>query len=421
MTLISIVTIISIHVPTRGTTYTNDPYLYSHHYFNPRSYERNDRISGDMPHRQHNFNPRSYERNDVLFSDCQLGSIRFQSTFLREERPSTTQIYADLNTISIHVPTRGTTCNFDCCLSVYRFQSTFLREERQMRSVHPLRRKLFQSTFLREERLFIPDIVANCGNISIHVPTRGTTAATLIAVSLFTDFNPRSYERNDVHLLHIGHLPKISIHVPTRGTTYSFVFYQTLNTDFNPRSYERNDLYCNNKQTGLQKFQSTFLREERQMRSVHPLRRKLFQSTFLREERQSILCVSSLCFLISIHVPTRGTTKCAPFILSEENYFNPRSYERNDATSELKEISSVLISIHVPTRGTTIALISFLLIFLFQSTFLREERHITGERVRSRAYFNPRSYERNDLTYPGYFILYPYFNPRSYERNDRLL
>ena len=77
---------------------------------------------------------------------------------------------------------------------------------------------------------------------------------------------------------------------------------------------------------------------------------------------------------ISIHVPTRGTT---------------RGIERGYLAKE--------ISIHVPTRGTTCHyLCIYFHIYKFQSTFLREERH---KKVRFKGRFrdfNPRSYERND-------------------------
>ncbi len=57
-----------------------------------------------------------------------------------------------------------------------------------------------------------------------------------------SDFNPRSYERNDslIFVLKYG-LPFISIHVPTRGTTIILLPLHSFSSYFNPRSYERND------------------------------------------------------------------------------------------------------------------------------------------------------------------------------------
>ena len=54
--------------------------------------------------------------------------------------------------------------------------------------------------------------------ISIHVPTRGTTVISANGVPYY-DFNPRAHEGHDhVHEGRRRHTP-ISIHVPTRGTT----------------------------------------------------------------------------------------------------------------------------------------------------------------------------------------------------------
>ena len=58
--------------------------------------------------------------------------------------------------------------------------------------------------------------------------------------------------------------------------------------------------------------------------------------------------------IISIHVPTRGTTCKGCKFKKCFLYFNPRSYERNDSSLLTCLCISIHISIHVPTRGTTI-------------------------------------------------------------------
>ena len=125
---------------------------------------------------------------------------------------------------------------------------------------------------------------------------------------------------------------------------------------------------------GTIQFQSTFLREERlkYVSDGHPLLG--FQSTFLREERPLPAVCDVEYDLISIHVPTRGTTLRSLWLQIPPADFNPRSYERNDALEkeewaarfnfnprsyERNDINIfasqyiIKISIHVPTRGTT--------------------------------------------------------------------
>ena len=90
-------------------------------------------------------------------------------------RGTTRALYAKLSQleISIHVPTRGTTCSG----SVFRLKF-----------------------------------------ISIHVPTRGTTKIDT-EVTKNDYFNPRAHEGHDTVEVRDGRLYVISIHVPTRGTT----------------------------------------------------------------------------------------------------------------------------------------------------------------------------------------------------------
>ena len=134
---------------------------------------------------------------------------------------------------------------------------------------------------------------------------------------------------------------------PTRDIRFS------INTYFNPRSHERSDV-------GYDWFFCVLTQI-----SIHaPTRgatKKLF--TFLKNE------------CISIHAPTRGATKNRPWKNHSNNYFNPRSHERSDATPTTSRHQlgnfnprshersdghcldlfhpSSGISIHAPTRGAT--------------------------------------------------------------------
>ena len=143
--------------------------------------------------------------------------------------------------------------------------------------------------------------------VSIHVPTRGTT----------------------LHLFSISTASKVSIHVPTRGTTR------------------------------ISSNVSVFIE---------------FQSTFPRGER-------------------RGSE----LSVSEGWSFNPRSHEGNDKPEPNSHIKSG-VSIHVPTRGTTKLSTLFVVVIQFQSTFPRGER-LDLDGVWHHSYgFNPRSHEGNDNT-----------------------
>ena len=98
-------------------------------------------------------------------------------------------------------------------------------------------------------------------------------------------------------------------------------------------------------------FQSTLLREERPSGSWKRKRPKRFQSTLLREERRSKHMWIMMDYFISIHAPARGAT-----VIARCQYV---SYH---------------ISIHAPARGATNSLLSVVLVEIFQSTLLREER-----------------------------------------------
>ena len=121
--------------------------------------------------------------------------------------------------------------------------------------------------------------------ISIHVPTRGTT----------------------IHVPTRGTTKRISIHVPTRGTTAWPKAAFSAFADFNPRPHKGDDF------------------------PQQPLfwNRILFQSTSPQGGRPIYCCrwISSI-------------------------YFNPRPHKGDDQ-SYWSFAANHLISIHVPTRGTT--------------------------------------------------------------------
>ena len=182
--------------------------------------------------------------------------------------------------ISIHVPSWGTTNHWIRMPRPYIFQSTFPRGERQF-LVHAFHAgyDLFQSTFPRGERP--PPVMASqippkfqstfprgerqgtkasstpASDISIHVPSWGTTVVvvdldknnefqstfprgerrvTMTQATTPDYFNPRSLVGNDdlYGLAPVG--AYISIHVPSWGTTANFhkysLFFYAINIIF---------------------------------------------------------------------------------------------------------------------------------------------------------------------------------------------
>ena len=121
--------------------------------------------------------------------------------------------------------------------------------------------------------------------------------------------------------------------------------------------------------------------------------------------------------------------------------FNPRSYERSDPTSSaitcsicpfqstllrkerhlLNPVIPVywIVSIHAPTKGATmvITLSSIAELCFNPRSYERSDisRTDIGMTLQS---FNPRSYERSDIIYAIVGIWVTCFNPRSYERSD---
>ena len=166
-----------------------------------------------------------------------------------------------------------------------------------------------------------------------------------------TDFNPRAYTRHDSTRLRRGAagqgFQSTCLHEARRlrGDVHGD------GGDFNPRAYTRHDggddfmvgqwilfqstclhearLRITGWRARANRFQSTCLHEARHARCGGRRRQRRFQSTCLHEAR-----------------PWSRTG------FQPTGYFNPRAYTRHDVTSCAVDMS-ILISIHVPTRGTT--------------------------------------------------------------------
>ena len=233
-----------------------------------------------------------------------------------------------------------------------KFQSTFPRGERPYQLWLAAEGKKFQSTFPRgERRVSLPKYFIS-KLVSIHVPARGTTICTDLALSpirfqstfprgerqerslipdegrRFQSTFPRGERHRAAKLIHSKTV--VSIHVPARGTTVPVYKYEIYADGFNPRSREGNDLKDRFVQAEIQQV-SIHVPARGTTAMIQPCSRKLFvfQSTFPRGERLK-----------------RGVASYSAYS------FNPRSREGNDSK----------------THTTLQTLCSF------QSTFPRGER-----------------------------------------------
>ena len=122
--------------------------------------------------------------------------------------------------------------------------------------------------------------------------------------------------------------------------------------------------------------------------------------------------------LISIHVPTRGTTLRAFDAALPDRDFNPRAYTRHDA-SEVTYTVTEAISIHVPTRGTTAGTISWSANgYYFNPRAYTRHDSVLQDGEREQTDFNPRAYTRHDTLVAAVAGVNVDFNPRAYTRHD---
>ena len=143
------------------------------------------------------FNPRSHEGSDVLYLNSLCGSVLFQSTLPRGERPAAVSlseiIFPNFNPRSHE----GSDTGGDC-------------------------RRWYVSDFnprSHEGSDLLPSLASRIPDISIHAPTRGATWFRCRFWRGKCYFNPRSHEGSDV-CFHISFQSfNISIHAPTRGAT----------------------------------------------------------------------------------------------------------------------------------------------------------------------------------------------------------
>ena len=190
--------------------------------------------------------------------------------------------------------------------------------------------------------------------VSIHVPTRGTTATVVCKAEANSSFNPRSHEGND---LFCGSIQRrsatVSSHVPTRGTTACTRRCLHIAFSFNPRSHEGND----------------------QIPKAENRSRSQFQSTFPRGERRHSGKSNNYIVTVSIHVPTRGTTERfhrKPYKLPPFQSTFPRGERHSEDLSNLA--SYMTFQSTFPRGERRNKSLATMKSEMFQSTFPRGER-----------------------------------------------
>ena len=143
----------------------------------------------------------------------------FQSTFPRGERPEWAKREFEEYQVSIHVPTRGTTITSPARANRNLFQSTFPRGERRCKESDWAKLTLGFNPRSHEGNDNTWPRKSNDLQVSIHVPTRGTTkwwygypVSEIVSIHVPT---------RGTTVLHLDYniMILVSIHVPTRGTT----------------------------------------------------------------------------------------------------------------------------------------------------------------------------------------------------------
>ena len=215
-------------MPTRGTTELLQPFLAQLQFQStcPRGARRHVLAS---LYRRVDFNPRAHEGHDS--QPARMCARRV---------------------ISIHVPTRGTTIRDTIRNLCSEFQSTCPRGARRVRLLG-CKCLLFQSTCPRGARhytninMYMPDI-------SIHVPTRGTTNLSAKRACR-RYFNPRAHEGHDGDKVS----PVVGIGFQStcpRGARRYAIESASGEVDFNPRAHEGHDVALRG-QAAAAVFQST--------------------------------------------------------------------------------------------------------------------------------------------------------------------
>ncbi len=140
-----------------------------------------------------------------------------------------------------------------------------------------------------------------------------------------------------------------TIHAPTRGATPNCRIFPSINS-FNPRSYKRSDKTEMVKAVRWISFNPrSYKRSDLSSKCLSYFFFSFNPRSYKRSDQCIFYCIRR--FNLSIHVPTRGAT-----------------------IFKFRFRIVFLLSIHAPTRGATTTKSKSLLLKVFQSTLLQEER-----------------------------------------------
>ena len=118
----------------------------------------------------------------------------------------------------------------------------------------------FQSTFPQGERQVLASAYANVVDISIHVPTRGTTVITISEILIPNEFQS-TFPQGERRFATSGPYSFGAFQSTfPQGERQTMVLHAGKVPYFNPRSHKGNDLKVKTS-TRSQEFQSTFPRE----------------------------------------------------------------------------------------------------------------------------------------------------------------
>ncbi len=187
---------ISTHVPTRGTTAERSGIINELLDFNPRPHAGDDRQGRRRSSGRTGFQPTSPRggRQTVIadFSLC----LTFQPTSPRGGR-RVLSCHGQRNTISTHVPTRGTTPRRPySCQHLFHFNPRPHAGDDRADQTDAINR-IFQPTSPRGGRLGCPLVSVVIGAFQPTSPRGGRRPPTPRAGRAKTDFNPRPHAGDD--------------------------------------------------------------------------------------------------------------------------------------------------------------------------------------------------------------------------------
>ena len=149
---------------------------------------------------------------------------------------------------------------------------------------------------------------------------------------------------------------RISIHVPTKGTTHTPLTTYGALCYFNPRTHEGYDNCADAFFRDIGNFNPRTHKGDASTSRGSPSISLVFQSTYPRRVRQYLK--GDGWVYENFNPRTHEGYDHKLFALSNTlRHFNPRTHEGYD-TDIYEKYDGSLISIHVPTKGTTVYLLS---------------------------------------------------------------